>query len=83
MNIQQRTVETDYIARLAAAWDGTGRHVLQPFKEHCALLCLAGLPETRSQVRWSQLDPGERHRLIFAARAALDFADTCSWVLSQ
>lgn len=81
--IEPQRSETDYIARLACAWDGEGRHVFAPFKEHCALLCLANLPESLSNVRWSQLDSVDRHRLIFAVRAALEFGATCSWVLSQ
>jgi hypothetical protein len=71
----------DFVARLADAWDGNGRHALAPYREHCALLRLAQLPEALHQIRWGELQPAQHHRLLFAARAALELGSVCSWVL--
>jgi hypothetical protein len=71
----------DFVARLADAWDGTGKHVLAPYREHCALLRLAQMPEALHLIPWGELEPAQHHRLLFAARAALELGSVCSWVL--
>jgi hypothetical protein len=71
----------DFVARLADAWDGKGQHALAPYREHCALLRLAQMPEELHRIRWEALQPAEHHRLLFAARAALELGSVCSWVL--
>jgi hypothetical protein len=71
----------DFVARLADAWDGKGRYVLAPYREHCALLRLAQMPEELHRISWEALEPAAHHRLLFAARAALELGSVCSWVL--
>lgn len=76
----QHPTRGDFLARLADAWDGKGRPVLTPYKEHRALLILADLPLTLERARWANLEPEQRVRLLFAARAATELGAVCRWV---
>lgn len=73
-------METDFIARLADAWDGRGRSVLTGPRDHQALLRLASLPESLWSTNWLRLDALTRERLVFAARTGVDLGRTCAWV---
>lgn len=72
--------ETDFIARLADAWDGRGRSALSAPRDHQALLRLASLSESLWNIKWLDLDGPTRERLVFAARTGVDLGRTCAWV---
>lgn len=73
----------DYIARLAEAWDGTGRQLLTPGSEQRALLALAYLPAELETRLWRDLTAEQRRRLMGAARRAVEFGRTCAWVFGE
>jgi hypothetical protein len=80
----RRTVDiVDFIARLAEAWDGNGRNVLVPPREHLALLGIAGLGRELATLRWDQLNGRERQALVFAARQAVDLGRACAWMFGE
>jgi len=72
----------DSIARLAEAWDGTGRHALTG-PEQRSLLELAFLPPHLSRVPWSRLHEEQRQRLIVAARKGVEFGRHCAWMFGE
>lgn len=72
--------DVDFIARLADAWDGRGRHAFRAPTDHQALLRLTGFPDAGySSCAWAQLSPVMRERLVFAARIGVDLGRTCAW----
>lgn len=73
----------DLVARLADAWDGRGRHVLRPPREHLALVDLAGLPKECATVTWNRLTGAERKALVFAARQAIELGRACAWAFGE
>ncbi len=77
----QRAV--DLIARLAEAWDGSGRVALVPPFEHQALLALAALPSGLGRQRWDQLDAAQRQSLLVAARRMVTLGRACAWVFGE
>ena len=71
--------DVDFIGRLADAWDGRGRMILQPPAEHLALLRLAHMSDELAGLDWSQLSPPARDRLVFAARKVVQLGAACAW----
>jgi hypothetical protein len=67
----------DFIARLAAGWDGRGDDVLT-LAEKRALWALTHLPPWREHYglspTWKMLEPHERERLVRAARQTIELA---------
>ncbi len=75
---------TDFIARLADAWDFNGSHIFTPGRrEHRALCALGTLPIERAQLSWSELSGEDRCKLVFAARLAIEFGRQAAWVFGE
>lgn len=77
-------LQTDFLARLADAWDLSGDHVFRPSRvEHRALLEIARLPVALSDARWAELLPEERLKLLFAAKAVIELGRQCAWIFGE
>lgn len=74
-----RGAEVDFIARIAAAWDGRGREAFTPPTEHMVLLKFAGLPPELHQLPWRDLQPEQRRKLVLACRRVFELARVCAW----
>lgn len=82
--VRELLPETDFIARLADAWDGKGRNVFAASGvEHRALLEMAGLSTDLQRTRWRELAADERYKLFFAARRAIEFGRQCAWIFGE
>jgi len=81
MNAAARSV--DFVARMAEAWDGKGRHIFLPPFEHRMLLVRAGLDLSLATVPWSLLREHQRQSLLVAARQAVEFARACAWCFGE
>ena len=73
----------DFIARIAQAWDGLGRHALTPYAEHEALCAIARLEPRLSKRSWRELTPDQRRALVLAVRRAVDLGRCCAWTLGE
>jgi hypothetical protein len=82
MNAAARSV--DFIARLAEAWDLQGRHPFAiDYREHRALLVMAGLDLALARVRWNSLAEYQRRALAVAAWHGVEFGRACAWVYGE
>jgi len=82
MNAAVRSV--DSIARLAEAWDLQGRHPFDiSYREHRALLVMAGLDLALARVRWNSLEEYQRRALIVAAWHGVPFGRACAWLFGE
>jgi hypothetical protein len=75
--------DVDFVARLADAWNGKGPHTFTPPTEHHVLLRLAGLPDELAMRPWNALAGGDRYKLLFAARRAVELGRACAWVFGE
>jgi len=73
----------DFVARLAEAWDGKGRHPFNPAYEHCCLLQIAGLPLRLALFRWRDLSEEHRQMLLVAGRKGVEFGRACAWCFGE
>lgn len=77
-------VQTDFLARLADAWDMKGHNVFRPSRvEHLALLSIAALPPALAGAKWHELTGDERQKLLFAARSVIEFGRQCAWIFGE
>jgi hypothetical protein len=81
MNAAARSV--DFVARMAEAWDGQGRHIFLPTSEHRMLLVRAGLDLALAARRWDALEDYQRQALLVAARQAVELGRACAWVFGE
>lgn len=81
---QIRDLQTDFLARLADAWDLRGSFTLAPSRlEHRALLELAQLPPALATAKWAELRGDERFKLLVAARRVIEFGRQCAWIFGE
>jgi hypothetical protein len=89
--VRELLAETDFLARLADAWDGKGTHIFTASGvEHRALLELAGLPRDlagdslgQGRARWAELHADERLTLLFTARRVIELGRQCAWIFGE
>ena len=80
MNAAVRSV--DFVARVAEAWDGGGRHFFMPL-ERRMLLVRAGLDLSLAMVPWHLLREHHRQALVVAARQGVEFGRACAWCFGE
>jgi hypothetical protein len=74
----------DFVARLAAAWNGEGELLLRT-SERRALCEIGGLERVSrfDDTRWEFLDGEERRCILFGARRAIELGRACGWIFGQ
>ena len=74
----------DFVGRMCEAWDQVGRHpFVAGYREHRALLAMAGLDVSLLSRSWNDLQGYQRQALIVAARQMVELGRHCAWVFGE